>query len=65
MIKMIESSMRGIGLCIQGLNGGNLKTRDRFESLSVNGIILKRILNDGKAWTELISLTIGTCGGLL
>ena len=48
-----------------GFKWGKSEGRDRFESLSVNGIILKRILNDREAWTELIPLNIGTFGGLL
>lgn len=50
-------------MCKQDFNGGNLKARDRFESPSVNGIILKRILNDGEAWTEsaLVQVLVEGC----
>jgi hypothetical protein len=46
-----------------GFRWGDLRERDHFEDLCVDGtIILKWIFKkwDGEAWTGLISLRIGT-----
>jgi hypothetical protein len=47
---------------------GDLRERDHLEDLGIDwGIILKRIFKkwDVEAWTELMWLRIGICGGLL
>jgi hypothetical protein len=54
--------------CIQGFCGGDLRERDHFEDLDVDGrTILKWILKKlhGGAWNGLICLKIGTGVGLL
>jgi hypothetical protein len=49
-----------------GFRCGNLRVRDYLEDPGVDGrIILKWMFRkwDGRAWTRLISLRIGTVGG--
>jgi hypothetical protein len=50
-----------------GFSWGNLRERDHLENLGVDGItILKWIFKKwDEAWTRLIWLRIGTCGGVL
>jgi hypothetical protein len=58
----------GRGVLHIGFWWGNLRERDNFEYLGVDGrIILNRVLKKlfGWLWTGLIWLRIGTSGGLL
>jgi hypothetical protein len=58
----------GRGNVHTGFWWGNLRERNQFEDVGVDGkIILNGIFKkwDGEAWTGLVWLRIGTCDGLL
>ena len=53
---------------IQGFGGGNLRERDHFEDLGVDGPMIRKWISkkwDWITWAGLIWLRIGTGGGLL
>jgi hypothetical protein len=57
----------GSGRCVYRVLWGSLRERDHLEDRGVSGrIILKWLFKwDGRTWTGLIWLRIGTCGGHL